>query len=537
MKFSFLLNSVLRTSTLIVALFSVLCLMSCDDDPEPDKVSPEIAFANLADNAIVWDVVNVLVNVSDDRAIGKVELFVDGSLVTTLTDSPFSPDWDTNSLTDGTHVVKLVVTDKGGNTAEKEVSVTVKNVLVSFKVPANHLWSGSGESTRGFVFLSDNEGKLIKAVEIQNGQNVEIKAPGFKGETFYLTQAIVSIEGANNFPSLWTFAQVERGKWTILSDGEEDEVNAGQANLTFTNVTPDAVYLLNGPGRYETYTEGSATTLTLKKSPATIYAARYPAMDGSLVTPAYRLIQNVVTGANTISLSQVNIPLTKLTPAAPANIPDVHVRLMGSLVSNDYTDVYEVNNAYKLNATDNFVTLYKPGTAFASYYADIDMSDDKFELSRSTRNIDQLSLTLPQYQGDVTFSNGKVNSSVTGSFDFISTSFEHSQNADAEWSFIFPAGANVSLVVPVVPDMLKSFSIPAVNANPDHFWLYDFESADGYTGFKNAIRNTTYGPDELYQNGKEYTEMFVSRSATQGRAKKQAGQRERSSEITFAQKH
>lgn len=537
MKFSFPLSSALRTGALAVVLSSVLWLTSCDDDPEPDKVSPEITFADLADNAIVWDVVNVVVNVSDDRAIDKVELFVDGSLVTTLTDVPFSPEWDTNSLTDGTHVVKLVATDKGGNTAEKEISVTVKNVLVSFKVPANHLWSGNGESTRGFVFLSDNEGKLIKAVEIQNGQNVEIKAPGFKGETFYLTQAIVDIEGSNNFPSMWTFAQVERGKWTILSDGEEDEVTAGVANLNFTNVTPEAVYLLNGPGRYETYTEGSPATLTLKKSPATIYASRYPAMEGSLVTPTYRLIQNVVTGDNTISLSQVSIPLTKLTPAAPANIPNVHVRLLGSLVANDYTDVYEVNNAYKLNSTDNFVTLYKPGTAFASYYADIDMYDEKFELSRSTRNIDQLNLALPQYQGDVTFSNGKVNSSVTGSFDFISTSFEHTQNDDAEWSFIFPAGANVSLVVPVVPDILKSFDIPAINANPDHFWLYDFENADGYTGFKNAIRNTTYGPDELYQNGKEYTEMFVSRSATQGRVKKQAGQRQHTSERVFAQKN
>ncbi|MBT1697210.1 hypothetical protein KK083_10010 [Fulvivirgaceae bacterium PWU4] len=536
MKFSSFFSSALRTSALAVALSSVLWLTSCDDDPEPDKVLPELTVTNLADNATVWDVVSVALDVKDDRGIDKVELFVDGSLVTTLIASPYSTDWDTNSLTDGSHVVKVVATDKSGNFVEKEIPVTVKNVLVSFKVPANHLWSGSGESTRGFVFLSDNEGKLIKAVEIQNGQNVEIKAPGFKGETFYLTQAIVGIEGASNFPSLWTFAQVERGKWTILSDGEEDEVTVGQANLTFTNVTANAAYLLNGPGSYETYTEGSAATLTLKKSPATIYAARYPVMEGSLVTPAYRLIQNVVTGNNTISLSQVNIPLTKITPAAPANIPNVHVELMGSLVANDYTDVYEVSSAYKLNSTDNFVTLYKPGTAFASYYADIDMYDEKFELSRSTRNIDQLNLALPQYQGDVTFSNGKVNSSVTGSFDFISTSFEHPQNDDSEWSFIFPAGANVSLVVPVVPDILKSFDIPAVNANPDHFWLYDFEGADGYTGFKNAIRNTTYGPDELYQNGKEYTEMFVSRAVTQGRTKQNAAGRLTSSDRKFAQR-
>lgn len=530
MRFSSFISSALRTSALAVVLSSVLWLTSCDDDPEPDKVLPELTVTSLADNATVWDVVSITLDVKDDRGVDKVELFVDGSLVTTLMAAPYSTDWDTNSLTDGAHVVKVVATDKSGNAVEKEIPVTVKNVLVSFTVPQNHLWSNSEGSIRGFLFLSDADGKVIKSVEYQNGQSVEIKSPGYKAETFNLTQAIVAVDADGNSPSLFTFFQVERGKWSLLGDFSEDESEtvAGQATLNFSNGMLGQPYELTGPGYdhgnfYASFEGGTASAvIDLKKSPVSLYAVRSVFDNEGMARQAfYRMYNNVAVGANAINLGAVTLPLTKLTPSVPTSLEGASIRVWGSLVANNFTDYYRLGNFYRYTSTDASIEVYIPGTTFPSYYAEVSSwEEDVYEYLRGTGNMNQLNVSAPQYQGSVTYSNKKINSSVTGSFDFLTTSFEFNEDLDADWAFVLPVGANVSVTVPEVPDNLKNFNIPVVNASPDAFELYDYENISDYATLKSYMRTATDGLDGMEDVGKEYTWIVSYQDTPVGRVKK-----------------
>ncbi len=55
----------------------------------------------------------------DDKGIQKVDIYIDGTLLTSLTAVPFDITWDTNTATDGQHIIKAIATDINGNTAER----------------------------------------------------------------------------------------------------------------------------------------------------------------------------------------------------------------------------------------------------------------------------------------------------------------------------------------------------------------------------------------------------------------------------------
>jgi hypothetical protein len=66
---------------------------------------------------------------SDDRGISKVDFYINGALLATDTTAPYECSWDTTLVTDGSHVIKAVVTDTMGQTAQDTVDVTIDNTI------------------------------------------------------------------------------------------------------------------------------------------------------------------------------------------------------------------------------------------------------------------------------------------------------------------------------------------------------------------------------------------------------------------------
>ncbi len=74
-------------------------------------------FTMTKDLAIVFQV-----SASDDVALGKVEFFVDGQLVSTFADGPFTAAWPAKT---GQHIFSVKVYDQAGNMVEKTSSFSV----------------------------------------------------------------------------------------------------------------------------------------------------------------------------------------------------------------------------------------------------------------------------------------------------------------------------------------------------------------------------------------------------------------------------
>ncbi len=140
-----------------------------------DNTPPTAVIESPSNGSVVSGFVEVSVSYSDAN-IGKVELYIDDTLIGEITGTTITID--TASYTDGQHTLKLVVEDKAGNKAEDTVLVTIDNTPPEAEILAPR----NGSYVRGTVSInvSYSDLTLDKAVIIING--VE---HGITGSTIY----------------------------------------------------------------------------------------------------------------------------------------------------------------------------------------------------------------------------------------------------------------------------------------------------------------------------------------------------------------
>ncbi len=90
-----------------------------------DTIAPTIGITFPRANATVSGNISVLVSVSDNVGVVKVELYVDGASkpASSSTRAPFTTKWNASKATRGTHTLRCKAYDAAGNTAEASVFV------------------------------------------------------------------------------------------------------------------------------------------------------------------------------------------------------------------------------------------------------------------------------------------------------------------------------------------------------------------------------------------------------------------------------
>jgi len=505
-------KKVLSTSVVFALFASLVLFSSCgdDDDVAPDTTAPEVTIEGLANDASVNGTVAVSLD-ADENDLDKVEIYVDGTLVTTLTGSPFQYTWDSNTVQDGTHTIKVVAYDKAGNKTEQQVSVAVSNTLVSFSIAANQLETDEGYKERGFVFLSDENGKVIASIEYENGKSYTLKNPEFKGEKFFLSEVVVRTGTESNRNRVFTFAQVERGKsWKLMYEGEEkDESFVGEATLNFTNLASGYGYYVESNGD-QAFPDAYhlSEVVRLRKNPSVLYVERQD--EWATQTPTYRLFPNITTGAtHTINLSTVNIPVTMTTVELPQDAYYAEVEIKA------FTEAGVYENDFRLGAfssSGSQLTYHYPGTAFPSYYTQIELEADQFYYSRGSS---EKMFEVKYLENEVMFdySNNKLNYSAVGDFDLVAIILGYEEDS---WTLVLPEGTNQVAPVLELPASLSGFQFPEWGL-PAEYSLVDFGEINSYDDLKNFIRNSEYSVDDLFEDGKNYIEMNYEGPSSGGR--------------------
>lgn len=89
-----------------------------------DQAPPTVAISNPSNAAKVSGIVPVAVAANDDVAVAKVQLYIDGKLVSSTTNKTLTYNWNTKKVAAGSHAIKAVATDTASKTSEMAITVT-----------------------------------------------------------------------------------------------------------------------------------------------------------------------------------------------------------------------------------------------------------------------------------------------------------------------------------------------------------------------------------------------------------------------------
>ena len=141
------------------------------DDAAPsgggDQTPPTVSLTAPASGATVAGSVVLSATASDNVAVDHVDFLVDGSVVDSDSASPYSADWNSQSVANGSHTVSARAVDTAGNsTNTSAISVTVLNSSTNLlqnpsleaatnNVPTCWLRGGFGNNTFSWTRTSD----------------------------------------------------------------------------------------------------------------------------------------------------------------------------------------------------------------------------------------------------------------------------------------------------------------------------------------------------------------------------------------------
>lgn len=138
-----------------------------------DTVPPTVSISNPAAGSFLSKAISIDAGASDTSGIQQVDFYVDNTLKTSDTTSPYSYAWDVTAETDGDHVIKVVATDKAGRTNAIQETVTkgvpppdvTGPVISEFKLGSTAIIDGAVLAQSGSLTLSASDPSGVASTE------------------------------------------------------------------------------------------------------------------------------------------------------------------------------------------------------------------------------------------------------------------------------------------------------------------------------------------------------------------------------------
>lgn len=144
----------------------------------PDTVPPTTAITAPAAGATVSGTVSITGSASDNVGVTRVEFYVDATLLSTSTASPYSASWNTSSATNASHSLTSKAYDAAGNVGSSgAVTVTVSNTsggsLVNGNFESGSLagWTSAGTTSISTAAHSGTFAAMVGGTAPTNGDS------------------------------------------------------------------------------------------------------------------------------------------------------------------------------------------------------------------------------------------------------------------------------------------------------------------------------------------------------------------------------
>ena len=139
--------------------YSTLHNMTVNLTKKGSSLTPTAIITSPSDGSAVSGIVDIEVDAYDHNAITKVEFYIDESLKSTDTSSPYSYSWDTTQYSSGSYPIKVIAYDSANQTATDEITVNVSNAKWEF-LAGGSLSSSPAVDSDGTIYIGCMDNKL-----------------------------------------------------------------------------------------------------------------------------------------------------------------------------------------------------------------------------------------------------------------------------------------------------------------------------------------------------------------------------------------
>ncbi|HYG18123.1 MAG TPA: Ig-like domain-containing protein [Ohtaekwangia sp.] len=504
-------------------------LFACsEEDEQPaDTTAPTVHFEQES-TSYFKGVTEFAFAATDDAQLAGIRVFIDGAEVAshdfTSSSEVFTFSFDTKNLSDGTHRLKLVLTDASQNSFEREFDIVVRNTLFRLHIPAGYL---TGEF---WIFLSDDAGNVLGVQEGSNGAELVFPMPeSFTQETVNLTLFQNWQNSSSNPTTFRGFTTTTRIKPGTYYYGEPHEfvpqAKIGEAVVQLTD-WPSAYKLIpSGPGLFNYLVDivpggKREIKIGLAEDPADIFLLT---TDGQ-GHYKYLMVEGLTQAGNkTFSFEDfLDMDLTVIPVEAGM---DVSCSQWGYL-ADDSRRSYSLNPFLNDQGAINVISA--PGV-FKHYSAYIRINEDNVYYVLDSRN------TLPPvaFQRSTanivtsSFSDGVIDLTLEGESDIIIV-----QNGGVEdvggstfvddWYIMLPHADHITFTRPQVPEEILSryflSGLKLHDVSMVHF--HDLSWVSTYDDYLNDAYRTAPFTQDVHVQHEDIVSKTILFESTGGRRRK-----------------
>lgn len=338
--------------TIISLLTLVFVLVSCK---KTDNIPPVINSMNIAINDTLSNYFTIKVDASDNKGIGKVEYYVNDSLITTITVPPYEYQLNTLNMEDGSYTMQVIAYDSEGNKIVSTSSFIVQNALLTVK-------TGLISPNPYYIVISDEKGNILNTSTFSSNETKKIlPLTPCDEKTINIVYYSTSSNGATNMTA---YVHVKRGSELKIQPTPGPLSGIG-FKLHLKNDLPAFSHIDILTDLFW-YTLGTmADTVNL---PVTIPATTNHKLLLQVQTDTakyYKLIPPNDGQSQTVNLSSVNTPETKETFAFTAAANAYYI-ITGRAAVDETMNEYYISSETKMYGADH-LDLFYPPEYFAQY--------------------------------------------------------------------------------------------------------------------------------------------------------------------------
>lgn len=176
---------------------------------------PLVSISSPAEAAVLSGSVVFSAVASDDISVSKVSFYIDSTLLSEDTTTPYNVSFNSAGYTNGGHTLKAIASD-GSLTAEKIISVTIQNEITDVANP-----------TVVFVF-PDSSPYTWPGGDLE----LQLKAEddiGIAKVEIYINDQLALTTTHSNFLATWQYASVGPGQYTVRAKAYDTSNNTAEA--------------------------------------------------------------------------------------------------------------------------------------------------------------------------------------------------------------------------------------------------------------------------------------------------------------------